>query len=298
VVEVRAQRASKPALASEQVGQVFVEGRRGRDRLEFTEYGAGDAWVVLVPPLLVPRRVHDRSARMLASSGLHVLVLDPLGHGRSDKPADPLSYSVSAFADQVVALLDHVGAARAVVGGSSIGADVALEVAVRAPERVTGLLLDGPVLENALGAQLSVLTPVLATARFAPFALTALRLVTRPLPRRLAPEWVRLALETLDARPGPVAAVVRGVLFGRIAPSSDERAALTVPTLVLARTADPFHPVGDAETLVGEIAGAVLERAETPFEWRRRPERLDLVVTRFVLECARPTRRGRRTRSS
>ncbi|WP_141007024.1 alpha/beta fold hydrolase [Nocardioides humi] len=123
----------RAALASEQVGQVFVEGRRGRDRLEYTEYGAGEAWVVLLPPLLVPRRVHDRTARMLASQGLHVLVLDPLGHGRSDRPADPLSYSVTAFAQQVVALLDHVGAARAVVGGSSIGANVALEVAVLAP---------------------------------------------------------------------------------------------------------------------------------------------------------------------
>lgn len=288
----------RAALASERVGQVFVEGRRGRDRLEFTEYGAGDAWVVLVPPLLVPRGVHDRTARMLASSGLHVLVLDLLGHGRSDKPADPLSYSVPAFADQVVALLDQVGAARAVVGGSSIGANVALEVAVRAPERVAGLLLDGPVLENALGAQLSVLTPVLGAARFAPFALTALRLVTRPLPRRLAPAWVRLVLETLDTRPGPVAAVVHGVLFGRFAPPSAERAAVTVPTLVLARTADPFHPAGDAETVAGEITGAVLERAAAPLEWRRRPERLDLVVTRFALECGRPTRRGRRTRSS
>ncbi|MBM0126520.1 alpha/beta fold hydrolase [Pimelobacter simplex] len=288
----------RAALASERVGQVFVEGRRGRDRLEFTEYGAGDAWVVLLPPLLVPRRVHDRTARMLASSGLHVLALDPLGHGRSDKPADPLSYSVPAFADQVVALLDQVGAARAVVGGSSIGANVALEVAVRAPERVAGLLLDGPVLENALGAQLSVLTPVLTTARFAPFALTALRLATRPLPRRLAPAWVRLVLETLDTRPGPVAAVVHGVLFGRFGPSSAERAEVTVPTLVLARSADPFHPVGDAETVAGEIDGAVLERAEAPLEWRRRPERLDLVVTRFALECVRPARRGRRTRSS
>ncbi|WP_408895994.1 alpha/beta fold hydrolase [Nocardioides sp. R1-1] len=295
---MRAQRASKPALASEQVGRFFVEGRRGRDRLEFTEYGAGDAWVVLLPPLLVPRRVHDRTARMLASNGLHVLALDPLGHGGSDRPADPLSYSVRAFAEQVVALLDHVGAGRAVVGGSALGANVALEVAVLAPERVAGLVLDGPVLENALGAQLSLLSPVLATARYAPFAVTALRLATRPVPRRAVPEWVRLALETVDARPGPVAAVVHGVLFGRFAPSSAERASVTAPALVLARTLDPFHPAGDAETVAEEIPGAVLERTEAPLEWRRRPERLDLVVTRFARECTRPARRARRTRSS
>ena len=289
---------ARPALASEQVGRLFVESRRGRDRLEYTEYGAGEAWVVLVPPLLVPRRVHAHTARTLAAHGLHVLVLDPLGHGRSDRPADPLSYSVPAFARQVVALLDHVGAARAVVGGSALGANVALEVAVAAPERVAGLVLDAPVLDNALGIQLGVLAPVLATARLAPLVVSGVRLATRPLPRRVLPEWLGLALDTLDARPGPVAAAVHGVLFGRLAPSSDERAAIATSTLVLARAADPLHPAGDAEMLAGEIAGALLERAQAPLEWRRRPERLDLVVTRFARECTRPARRGRRSRTS
>lgn len=288
----------RAALASEQVGQVFVEGRRGRDRLEYTEYGAGDAWVVLLPPLLVPRSVHDHAARTLAASGLHVLVLDPLGHGGSDRPADPLSYSVPAFAEQVVALLDAVGAGRAVVGGSSLGANVALEVAVRAPERVAGLLLDGPVLDNALAAQLAVLGPAMYAARFAPLPLGLLRLVTRPVPSRVLPGWLRLARETLDQRPATVAAVIHGVLFGRLAPTPEERAAIPARALVLSRPRDPFHPVGDAEQLAREIPAAELERAEVPLEWRRRPERLDLVVARFARECSRGALRSRRTRSS
>ena len=65
-------------------------------------------------------------------------------HGRSDRPADPLAYSVEAFGEHVVALLDHLGAGEAVLGGTSIGANVALEVAVRAPDRVRGLLLEAP----------------------------------------------------------------------------------------------------------------------------------------------------------
>lgn len=291
-------RPGRAGLASEQVGQLFIEGRRGRDRLEFTEYGGGDAWVVLVPPLLVPRSVHDQSARALASAGLHVLVLDPLGHGRSDRPADPLAYSVTGFAEQVVALLDHVGAARAVVGGSSIGANVALEVAVIAPERVAGLLLDGPALDNALSAQLAVLGPAMYAARFAPLALSALRIASRPVPVGLAPAWVRLSKETLDQRPATVAAIIHGVLFGRLAPSAPERSAITARTLVLARARDPFHPAADAEMIAEEIPGAVLERAEMSLEWRRRPERLDLVVTRFARECSRAALRPRRTRSS
>lgn len=288
----------RAALASEMVGQYFIQSKRGRDRLEFTEYGGGDAWVVLVPPLLVPRRVHAHAARTLASSGLHVVVLDPLGHGRSDRPKDPLSYSVTAFAEQVIALLDHMGASRAVIGGSSLGANVALEVAATAPDRVSGLVLDGPVLDNALAVQIAVLTPVLLASRYLPFTVSAVRAATRPLPRRMLPEWMRLSLETLDQRPGAVAAAVHGVLFGRFAPSSEERAAITARTLILARSSDPFHPAADAEMLAGEIAGSVVEHAAVPLEWRRRPERLDLVVTRFARECARPGVRTRRTRSS
>src|SRR3954452_20212829 len=102
-------------LVSERIGQFFVESHAGRDRLEFTEYGAGDAWVVLLPGELTTRRMLQPLARTLAAAGLHVVTLDPLGHGRSDRPVDPQAYSVTAFAEQVVALLDHLGAAQAVV---------------------------------------------------------------------------------------------------------------------------------------------------------------------------------------
>ena len=55
-------------------------------------------WVVLLHGQLMPRRMHQPLARALASEGLHVVTLDLLGHGRSDRPADPLVYSMTAFA--------------------------------------------------------------------------------------------------------------------------------------------------------------------------------------------------------
>ena len=97
-------------LVSERIGQFFVEDETGRDRLEYTEYGAGDAWVVLLHGQLMPRRMQQPLARALAADGLHVVTLDLLGHGRSDRPADPHAYSMQAWAGQVVALLDHLGA--------------------------------------------------------------------------------------------------------------------------------------------------------------------------------------------
>ena len=64
-------------LVSERIGQLFVETDTGRDRLEFTEYGDGDAWVVLLPAELLPRRMQQPLARVLAAEGLHVVTLDP-----------------------------------------------------------------------------------------------------------------------------------------------------------------------------------------------------------------------------
>ena len=58
---------SERHLASERVGQFFLETDGGRDRLEYTEYGTGDAWVVLLPGELMPRRMQQPLAHALAA---------------------------------------------------------------------------------------------------------------------------------------------------------------------------------------------------------------------------------------
>ena len=202
-------------LVSERIGQFFVDCGTGRDRLEYTEYGAGDAWVVLMHGQLMPRRMHAPLARALAADGLHVVTLDLLGHGRSDRPADPLVYSMQAWADQVVALLDHLGADQAVVGGTSLGANVSLEVAVAAPGRVRGLLIEMPVLNNAIEAGIIAFAPLMFAARFLPFTVTALRMLTRPIPRGLVPFWVGIGLDA-NIVTASLRAVIRAVNRARV----------------------------------------------------------------------------------
>lgn len=272
-------------LVSERIGQFFVDGDGGRDRLEFTEYGGGDSWVVLLHGQLMPRRMHEPLARSLAAAGLHVVTLDLLGHGRSDRPEDPLVYSVSAFGEQVVALLDHLGAAQAVVGGTSLGANVSLEVAVLAPERVRGLLLEMPVLDNALEAGILAFAPLLLAARFLPVTVHAVRWATRPVPRGLVPFWTGIVLDTLDQRPGAVAAVVHGIFFGRVAPSARERRSITAPALVVGHPADPIHPAADAAMLAEELPHGEFLPARSILEWRAEPERLTRAATDFALGC-------------
>ena len=119
-----------PGMVSIRTGEFMHDGHR----LVYSEYGAGTRPFVLLPGLLLPRSMHDPLARALAERGNRVITLDPLGHGESDRPADMWRYTMGLLAEQVVALLDHLELEEAVVGGTSLGANVTLET-VRARAR-------------------------------------------------------------------------------------------------------------------------------------------------------------------
>lgn len=70
-----------------------------------------------------------------------LVLFDARGHGESEAPADPASYSMDAYAEDLRCLLDHLGIERAFVGGLSMGGMVALQFALTYPQRVRALLL-------------------------------------------------------------------------------------------------------------------------------------------------------------
>lgn len=272
-------------LVSERIGQFFLDD----DRLEYTEYGSGDDWVVLIHGQLMPRRMHQPLARAIGAHGFHVVTVDLLGHGRSDRPNDPRLYSMTAFAGQVLALLDHLGAEQAVIGGTSLGANVSLEVADIAPERVAGLLLEMPVLDNALEAGLIAFAPLMFAARFVPISITALRAVTKVVPRGYVPFWAGIVLDTLNQRPAPMAATIHGIFFGRIAPPSRVRKTLLAPAMVIGHPRDPIHPWADAAMLAEEMPNASFVQANGILEWRIAPGRLNHEAATFVARCFDPS---------
>jgi pimeloyl-ACP methyl ester carboxylesterase len=275
-------------LVSERVGQFFVDG----DRLEYTEYGSGDQWVVLLHGQLMPRRMHQPLARAIAAEGFHVVTLDLLGHGRSDRPLDPKGYSMTAFGEQVIALLDHLGADQAVIGGTSLGSNVSLEVADVAPERIRGLLLEMPVLDNALEAGLIAFGQLMFLARFVPASITATRRLARLVPRGVVPFWAGIWLDTLSQQPAAMAAAIHGIFFGRIAPSSKRRRQIQAPALVIGHPRDPIHPAADAAMLAEEMPNARFVAARSILEWRSRPERLNAEAIEFVTSCWSPEPEG------
>lgn len=79
-------------------------------------------------------------ARALEASH-RVVLFDARGHARSDAPTAPEAYRPECFVADLESVLDTVGVERAVVGGLSMGAGIALRFALLHPERVAGLVL-------------------------------------------------------------------------------------------------------------------------------------------------------------
>jgi pimeloyl-ACP methyl ester carboxylesterase len=246
---------------------------REQHDIGYDVHGEGDRVLILVHGLLMNRRMYERLGPEMAARGNRVVCVDLLGHGRSDRPDDPRLYSMTAFADQLDALLDHLELERAVIGGTSLGANVGLEFAAWHPERVRGLLVEMPVLESALTAVAMIFAPILTGLRFGtPAFKMASRIATRvPRSHFLAD----MVLDWLRQDPEPSASVLEGLLLGRSAPPQEDRVRLDQPALVIGHPADPLHPFNDADMLVDEMPNARLINANSILEWRIHPERLN-----------------------
>jgi pimeloyl-ACP methyl ester carboxylesterase len=271
-------------------------------RLAYTIHGDGIRTTVLMPGLLLSQKMQTPLARALAARGNRVVTLDPLGHGASDRPRDMWRYSMSAFARQAVALLDHLELERAIVGGTSLGANITLEVASIAPERLQGMIVEMPVLDHAIPACAAAFTPLLFALTFGEPAMKVVARGARAIPRASVPFLLELGLDWVSQEPGPSGAVLQGILFGRTAPDRNERMTFEAPALVIGHPRDPVHPFSDADMLAAELRNAKVIDANSIIELRVQPARLTEKIAGFVEECweGEPRRRvtGKRAASA
>jgi pimeloyl-ACP methyl ester carboxylesterase len=254
-------------------------------RLAYTVYGEGPKVTVLLPGLLMSQKMQAPLARTLARRGHRVITMDPLGHGASDRPRQMWRYSMHEFARQTIALLDHLDLDRAVVGGTSLGANVTLELAAMAPERLRGMLIEMPVLDNAIPACGAAFTPILFALTFGEPVMKILATGARAVPRARVPFLVELCLDWLSQDPGPGGAVLQGILFGRTAPEHRVRQTLQTPALVIGHPRDPVHPFSDADMLAAELPNGRLVDANSIIELRTNPSRLTGKIAVFLDDC-------------
>jgi pimeloyl-ACP methyl ester carboxylesterase len=265
-------------------------------RLAYTTYGEGPRATVLMPGLLLSQKMQAPLARDLARRGNRVITFDPLGHGESDRPRQMWRYSMQSFAHQAIALLDHLELEQAVVGGTSLGANITLEVAATAPERLRGMIVEMPVLDNAIPACAAAFTPLLFALTFGEPVMRILARGAGAIPRRRLPLMLELALDALAQDPAPSGAILQGILFGRTAPEHTVRRTLQMPALVIGHQRDPIHPFSDADMLAGELPNARLIDANSILELRTHPKRLTGKIAKFVADCWRPEAAERRRR--
>src|SRR2546423_9576213 len=269
-------------MVSVSSGDFVHDGRR----LVYYEYGSGSKPFLLLRGLLLPQTMHRPLAQSLAERGNRVITLDLLGHGESDRPRDMWRYSMPLFGAQAVALPDPLEIDEAVVGGTSLGANVALEAAVLAPDRMRGLVVEMPVLDNALLGCALAFTPMLVMLTFgAPLTRLFTRAAAR-VPRGLT-DLTDVGLDWVSQDPGPSAAVLQGLFFGRTAPPRSERSRIEARSLVIGHGRDPVHPFSDSDMLVRELRNGRLIEANSIVELRLAPARLTGEIARFLDECWR-----------
>jgi len=253
-------------------------------KLAYTIHGKGPRTTVLMPALLLSQKMQTPLAGDLASHGNRVVTFDLLGHGASDRPREMSRYSMSQFARQALALLDHLGLDQAVVG-TSLGANVTLELASVAPERLRGMVIEMPVLDNAIPACAAAFTPLLFALTFGEPAMKVLARGAKWVPRQGIPFAAEVFLDAISQDPGPSGAVLQGILFGRTAPERSVRQTFEAPALVIGHPRDPVHPFSDADELAAELPNGRLIDANSIVELRVRPARLTAKIAEFVDEC-------------
>jgi pimeloyl-ACP methyl ester carboxylesterase len=249
-------------------------------RISYDEYGAGERPLILIHGLLLNRHMFDRLGPEMARRGNRVITMDLLGHGLSDRPTDMSNYSMTFFARQVEALMDHLELDEAVVGGTSLGANTTLELAYLSPKRLRGMMVEMPVLDNALLAVAVIFTPIMIGLRFgAPLWRTIASAASR-VPR--TNPLIDVGLDLLRQDPEPSMAVLEGLFLGSSAPHHQFRVEMEQPAMVIGHHRDPLHPFSDSGMLAEELPNARLIEANSILEWRISPERLDDELARFL----------------
>jgi len=203
-----------------------------------------------------------------------VVRYDARGHGGCEcMHFEDRAYRWSALVDDMLRVHKQ---GSFVAGGASMGAATALYAAVRAPRRIEGLVIVTP--PSAWESRPAQAEAYEAAARMVerrglPSYLKELQSVGQP--RILAEElpeagniWLR-HLRRMDEKVVP--SILRGAASSDL-PRREEIHNVIVPTLILAWTGDPAHPVSTAESLADLMVMSELHVAEDLAAVRRWPE--------------------------
>ncbi|HEU5019849.1 MAG TPA: alpha/beta hydrolase [Pseudolabrys sp.] len=215
--------------------------RNGDIEIAYLDEGEGEP-IVLVHGFASTKEVNwvnPAWVSTLTRAGRRAIAIDNRGHGQSSKLYDPALYRTELMADDIRALLDHLGLARADVMGYSMGSRNTAFFAVDHPDRVRAAILGGLGLSLVDGVGLP---DTIAKALEAP----SMADVADPTGRQF-----RSFAEQTKSDLKALAACIRGT---RQTLSRAQVNGIRVPVLVAVGTKDDI--AGSAEALAALIPGA------------------------------------------
>jgi len=195
------------------------------------------------------------------SSRFRRITMECRGHADSELGALE-GLSIQQFADDAVGLLDHLGVRSAVVGGISLGAAIALRLAILYPERVSGLIIARPAwICEAAPERLRIYIDVaeLLAQYGAEQGLARLEATERyRLVMSESPDNAASMRSFFDREPASTVALLSRIPAQGPGVTREQMSRLALPTLVIANEGDYVHSIAMAAAVAELIPGATL----------------------------------------
>jgi pimeloyl-ACP methyl ester carboxylesterase len=247
--------------------------------------------VVLLHGLTATRRYVVMGSKALPRAGYRVTTFDARGHGESSPAASPEEYEYRDLVADLEAVLDHLGAERAALGGASMGAHTTMAFTLAFPERVPALVQITPAYD---GRPRSGSEEIAYWERLADgLERGGIDGFIEALDSDVDERWRDTALkvarqrlerhEHLDAVADALRVVPRSIAFEGM----EELEAVETPTLVVASRdeADPGHPYAIGEAYAERLPRARLvseDPGSSPLAWQG--ARLSKAMAEFLEE--------------
>jgi pimeloyl-ACP methyl ester carboxylesterase len=190
-------------------------------------------------------RREDVAVAQVLRDDYRLILMDPRGHGRSDKPHDAAAYHVETRVRDITAVLDAEGINRAHYWGYSMGGGAGFGLGIYAPDRVRSLILGGTSPYATDRPDNAGVVAELRQGTMEDFVAAMEARVGSPLPPEARAGW--LANDPLALAASADASATQPDLGARIAE-------ITAPTLIYA--GDQDAPFAGARRAAEAIPGA------------------------------------------